>query len=110
MLGQCFLQAMVIEVALDTPLEDIRQQTSAAIIKLDQGDGVLVLCDIFGSTPCNIVLPLHNQHKIRLVAGVNLPMLVRVLNYVDLTLNELARKAATGGRDGIILCEENNHG
>ncbi|HEX5638048.1 MAG TPA: PTS fructose transporter subunit IIA, partial [Gammaproteobacteria bacterium] len=84
----------------------------AAITKLDQGDGVLLLTDIFGGTPCNISQALHklaldHGNKIRLVAGVNLPMLVRVLNYVDLDLNELARKAASGGRDGIVLCEEN---
>ena len=110
MLGQCFLQTAILEVPLDVPIDSITQQAGAIISKIDQGDGVLMLTDIFGSTPCNIAQSLHGKHQVRLVAGINLPMLVRVLNYVDLNLNELARKAATGGRDGIILCEENING
>ena len=109
MLGQCFLQTAILEVPLDAPVEDITRQADAAIAKLDQGDGVLLLSDIFGSTPCNIARSLHKSHRVRLVAGVNLPMLVRVLNYVDLNLNDLASKAASGGRDGIVVCEENNN-
>lgn len=110
MLGQCFLQTAILEVPLDAPLDDITRQANAAIAKLDQGDGVLLLSDIFGSTPCNIARSLHKQHRVRLVAGVNLPMLVRVLNYADLNLDDLASKAASGGRDGIVLCEDNKNG
>ena len=110
MLGQCFLQTAVLEVPLDAPPEIIRQQAIDIIDKLDQGDGVLILSDILGSTPCNIARSLHGKHHLRLVTGLNLPMLVRVLNYVDLDLQNLASKAATGGRDGIVLCEENIDG
>lgn len=109
MLGQCFLQTAILEVPLDSSLDEIKKQAMTIIAKLDQGDGVLLLCDIFGSTPCNIAQCSHDQHKVRLVTGVNLPMLVRVLNYVDLNLDQLAAKAASGGNDGIILCEENFH-
>lgn len=114
MLGQCFLQTDILEVPLDAPLDDINRKAVAALNKLDQGDGVLLLCDIYGSTPCNVAKaldnPALNKHcKVRLVAGVNLPMLVRVLNYVDLDLNALANKAASGGRDGIMLSEEKKH-
>lgn len=107
MLGQCFLQTAILEVPLDSPLDEIKKQAMSIIEKLDQGDGVLLLCDIFGSTPCNIAQCSNDQHKLRLVAGVNLPMLVRVLNYSDLNLDELAAKATSGGSDGIMLCEEN---
>ena len=110
MLGQCYLQTAILEVPLDAPIENITQQATDIINKLDQGDGVLILSDIFGSTPCNIARSLHGKHHVRLVSGINIPMLVRVLNYVDLNLNDLARKAATGGRDGIVLCEENING
>ncbi len=110
MLGQCYLQTAILEVPLDAPVENITQQATDIINKLDQGDGVLILSDIFGSTPCNIARSLHGKHHVRLVSGINIPMLVRVLNYVDLNLNDLARKAATGGRDGIVLCEENIDG
>ncbi|MDQ1363871.1 MAG: mannose system component [Pseudomonadota bacterium] len=110
MLGQCCLQTAILEVPLDAPLDDIRQKALAAISRLDQGDGVLLLCDIFGSTPCNVARALDGRPDIRLVSGINLPMLVRVLNYGDLNLNELATKAISGGRDGIVLCGENRHG
>ena len=110
MLGQCYLQTAILEVPLDAPVENITQQATDIINKLDQGDGVLILSDIFGSTPCNIARSLQGKHHVRLVSGINIPMLVRVLNYVDLNLNDLARKAATGGRDGIVLCEENING
>ena len=110
MLGQCYLQTAILEVPLDAPVENITQQATDIVTQLDQGDGVLILSDIFGSTPCNIARSLHGKHHIRLVSGINIPMLVRVLNYVDLNLNDLARKAATGGRDGIVLCEENIDG
>ena len=110
MLGQCYLQTAILEVPLDAPVENITQQATDIVTQLDQGDGVLILSDIFGSTPCNIARSLHGKHHVRLVSGINIPMLVRVLNYVDLNLNDLARKAATGGRDGIVLCEENLDG
>ena len=110
MLGQCYLQTAILEVPLDAPIENITQQATDIINKLDQGDGVLILSDIFGSTPCNIARSLQGKHHVRLVSGINIPMLVRVLNYVDLNLNDLAHKAVTGGRDGIVLCEENING
>lgn len=71
--------------------------------ELDQGDGVLVLTDMIGSTPSNIaqrILPLG--HHVRVIAGVNLPMLFRILNYPHLSLNLLAEKARSGGQEGII--------
>ncbi|MCG5500682.1 PTS sugar transporter subunit IIA [Ectothiorhodospira lacustris] len=73
--------------------------------RLNQGDGVLVLTDMYGSTPSNIANRLLQQPKVQVIAGVNLPMLVRVLNYPNLRLHELVNKAISGGHDGILLCE-----
>lgn len=71
--------------------------------KLDTGDGVLVLSDIYGATPCNIVAQILQPGKVEGVAGVNLPMLVRVMNYRgEATLPLLVEKAVSGGRDGVI--------
>lgn len=105
MLGQCSLQTAMLEVPLDAAPEKIRQQALTLLTGLDQGDGVLLLSDMFGGTPCNIARSLGNSHQVRVVSGLNLPMLVRVLNYPELTLDELAQKASSGGHDGIILCE-----
>ncbi|TVP79909.1 PTS fructose transporter subunit IIA [Thioalkalivibrio sp.] len=73
---------------------------------LDTGGGVLILTDMFGSTPANVASRLARGQQRRVIAGVNLPMLVRVLNYRDLPLTELVNKAISGGHDGILLCDQ----
>jgi PTS system ascorbate-specific IIA component len=73
---------------------------------LDTGAGVLILTDMFGSTPANVASRLARGQQRRVIAGVNLPMLVRVLNYRDLPLTELVNKAISGGHDGILLCDQ----
>lgn len=70
--------------------------------QLDQGDGVLILSDICGATPCNIARRLATPGKVECVAGVNLPMLVRVLTYRDESLATLIGKALSGGQEGVI--------
>ncbi len=69
---------------------------------LDEGDGVLVLSDIYGATPCNIVSKLVKQNSVEGIAGVNLPMLVRALTYRNGDLAKLAEKALSGGQEGVI--------
>lgn len=73
---------------------------------LDDGDGVLILTDMFGSTPANVASRLARDPSCRVIAGVNLPMLVRVLNYRHLPLSEVVNKAISGGHDGILLCDQ----
>ena len=78
-----------------------------SIIKqLDTGDGVLILADVFGATPSNIGRQLcHAEHVIG-VAGLNLPMLLRVMCSPVKTLPELASVAIEGGRECIVKMEE----
>jgi PTS system mannose-specific IIA component len=70
--------------------------------ELDQGQGVLILSDIYGATPCNIVGRLLEPGRVEGVAGINLPMLVRTLTYRNGNLPKLIEKALSGGRDGVI--------
>jgi mannose PTS system EIIA component len=84
----------------------VEAQARARLRDLDQGEGVLILTDMFGSTPANVASRLAREHRRRVIAGVNLPMLVRVLNYRDLPLTELVNKAISGGHDGILLCDQ----
>ncbi len=71
---------------------------------LDEGDGVLVLTDLYGATPCNVAHQLpHLGVHMHSVSGLNLPMLLRVLNYPEQSLDELAQTAAIGGRGGILV-------
>jgi mannose PTS system EIIA component len=69
---------------------------------LDTGEGVLILSDIYGATPCNMVTKLLSQKGVAGVAGVNLPMLVRVLNYRNESLETCVAKAISGGREGVV--------
>jgi PTS system ascorbate-specific IIA component len=71
---------------------------------LDGGEGVLVLSDLYGATPCNVANRLPKLGvRMHCVSGLNLPMLLRVLNYPEQSLDQLAETAATGGRGGIFV-------
>lgn len=109
MLGVCPLLAKTLAVLPDSDPRQLAETAKAMANELDQGDGVLVLTDMFGSTPSNIASTLQQQGKISVVAGVNLPMLVRVLNYHGLDLTTLTEKARSGGSDGVLVCCDSKH-
>jgi PTS system mannose-specific IIA component len=69
---------------------------------LNNGYGVLVLTDLFGATPCNIACSLIPNYRVRIVSGVNLPMLVKIMNYPSADLDTLANKALSGGCQGVL--------
>ena len=69
---------------------------------VDKGDGVLILTDIYGATPSNIAMKLLEPGRIEGLAGANLPMLLRALNYREKGMETLLVRAVSGGRDGII--------
>jgi PTS system mannose-specific IIA component len=90
------------EVGSDADPDHLLPELGLIIKQLDQGQGVLILTDLFGSTPSNIAYELQKATHIRIVTGLNLPMLIRVMNYPSLNLLELAEKAMKGGQAGII--------
>ncbi len=104
MLGGCPLPTRVLAVREEGDCDRLRALAGDWMGELDGGDGVLVLTDLFGSTPANIAASLEGRTPVRAVCGVNLPMLVRVFNYPGLPLDALAEKAYGGGRDGIMQC------
>jgi PTS system mannose-specific IIA component len=69
---------------------------------LDQGQGVLVLTDIYGATPSNIAVKLLKPGRVEGLAGVNLPMLIRALTYRDAPLETVLEKALSGAVEGIL--------
>jgi PTS system ascorbate-specific IIA component len=105
MLGVCPLQTAYMAVSQSSDPEKLLDQAKRICESLNQGDGVLVLTDIYGSTPSNVANRLLEESYIQVVAGLNLPMLVRVLNYPSLNLHKMINKALSGGHDGILLCE-----
>lgn len=72
-----------------------------AIKENDSGQGVLVLTDLVGASPSNLVKGLLKDNHAKMVTGVNLAMLIRVCNYRDVSLESLAEKAVKGGKRGI---------
>ena len=69
---------------------------------LDQGQGVLVMTDIFGATPSNIACNLLVPGKVHGVSGVNLPMLIKSLTYREQPMDVLIEKAMAGAHEGVI--------
>lgn len=87
--------------AQDDPL-DLLPVVRGLLARLDEGDGVLVMTDIFGATPANLALKLLVPGRVEGVAGVNLPMLLRALTYREKGMDTMLQKAVSGGRDGVI--------
>jgi PTS system mannose-specific IIA component len=69
---------------------------------LDAGDGVLVLTDIFGATPGNVVSRLLEDGKVEGVSGVSLPMLLRLLTSRNGSLEGAVQRAMSGGAEGVV--------
>ncbi len=101
-LGLCPLQSRSLEILDEEELETLVERGRGLITQLDDGGGVLVLTDAYGSTPANVAVAAGGTRCCRVVTGLNLPMLLRVFNYPSRTLEELAGSAAAGGRAGII--------
>ena len=99
----CPLPTASISVDANCDPDRIFDQASALCDKLDDGGGVLILTDLYGSTPSNIANRLIDRHNARVISGANLPMLLRILNYPDMSLDALCDKAADGARDGIVV-------
>ncbi|MBK5914006.1 PTS sugar transporter subunit IIA [Rhodocyclus purpureus] len=87
--------------AQDDPL-DLLAQARQLLATVDEGEGVLVLTDVFGATPANLALKLLDAGHVEGVAGVNLPMLLRALTYREKGLEVMRQKAISGGRDGVL--------
>jgi PTS system ascorbate-specific IIA component len=83
-------------------------EAEALIKQLDTGGGVLVLSDIYGATPSNIGRQLCHTERVRGVAGLNLPMLLRVVCHPNKTMPELAQIALEGGRECIVYINPDN--
>lgn len=98
------LKVSTLSVRFDCDTGNMHEKAEKLHHKLDEGDGVIIFTDIFGSTPSNIAATILDHEKTHMIAGVNLPMLVRVLNYSNLELEELVAKAMSGAHDGIVHC------
>lgn len=93
-----------LEVPFDGDPDGLLPSASAALRRVDDGDGVLVLTDLYGATPSNLAAKVARiGTPVRRVSAVSLPMLLRVLNYPELGLDELPAVAGAGARNGVVL-------
>jgi len=90
--------------ATDDPLV-LLPKARLAVQALDSGEGVLIFSDIYGATPCNLAVKLLDPGHVEGVAGVNLPMLVRVFTYRMRGMDTLIKKAVSGGCEGVLQFE-----
>jgi PTS system mannose-specific IIA component len=88
-------------------IDSIQARLSRAIESLDRGGGVIVATDMFGGTPTNLALALHERGRIEIVTGVNLPMLIRFAGLGErLGLVEAAGRIAREGREAIHVASD----
>ncbi|HEX7381176.1 MAG TPA: PTS fructose transporter subunit IIA [Nevskiaceae bacterium] len=106
LIGELPLPTDILEVRRVQSTDILLSQGRRTLERLDEGDGVLMLTDAFGSTPSNIAVSLAASSHATLVAGINLPMLIRIFNYPDCDLPTITRNAVEGGRRGIVAGSE----
>ena len=105
-IGDFNCQIKAISISQDSNIDIIATQIQNTLSSLTSDSGVLIMTDMYGSTPSNLANHLLKQKdiKVKVISGLNLPMLIRAINYSNLTLADLAEKAFLGGRDGVCIC------
>lgn len=113
-LGQAFIEAVAhvfrarpdrieaIDVVADQDPLEVQRLAEAAIARLDDGSGVLVITDVMGGTPSNCCNKLSLPGHIDVIAGISLPMLLRALTYRQDTLDVVVEMALAGGQSGAV--------
>lgn len=104
-LGSCPMAYKVLAVSQDCEPAELIKKAQGYVRELNQGEGVLVITDMYGSTPSNIATKMACAN-VCIITGINLPMLVRIMNYPNLPLNELTEKAVSGGQAGVMIVEQ----
>jgi mannose PTS system EIIA component len=96
-----------VAIGPDDRMENRREDIAAAITRVNAGAGVIILTDMFGGTPSNLAISLLEIGKIEVVAGLNLPMLVKLARVrKDYTLDKAATAAQDAGRKYINVASQ----
>ena len=98
---ECAEGVQALDIAPNASPEESLVLAKAAMAQLNTTE-VLLLSDVFGATPSNVAQKLNDGVATRLLAGVNLPMLLRSVCYRHETLDALAARAQAGGAQGIM--------
>jgi PTS system ascorbate-specific IIA component len=95
-------QLLQLGVAAGDDPNDLLPLAQQLLALVNTGEGALVMTDIYGATPSNLAAKLLQANRIEGLAGVNLPMLLRAINYRDKGMDTLLARATGGGRDGVL--------
>ena len=117
-LAQEFVSAMEHVVGPQAAIESVcigpqddaqgrREEISEKIAEVDQGQGVIILTDLFGGTPSNLAISLLEEGRVEVIAGINLPMLIRLARAREaMPVAEAVRAARDAGRNYITIASE----
>ena len=96
-----------ISIGPDDDMERRRNEILDRVREVEKGDGVIVLTDMFGGTPSNLAISIMEEAKVEVIAGINLPMLVKLASVrTDKTLAEAAEEARDSGRKYINVASQ----
>src|SRR5450432_3599690 len=99
--------AQIVPVSIVATSPDVRTELKAAIQRVDQGQGVLLLTDIFGGSPTNLCLSFLTERQVEVVTGVNLPMLLQLPGArVKANIVEVAQKLVDVGQKSVAHASE----
>ncbi|MEQ8655706.1 MAG: PTS sugar transporter subunit IIA [Hyphomicrobiales bacterium] len=100
-------QLETICIGADDDMEARRSDIVQAAARADTGDGVIVLTDMFGGTPSNLAISIMDDSKVEVLAGVNLPMLVKLASIrSDMAMTEAVAHASEAGRKYISVASQ----
>ena len=93
-----------VSIGAEDDMEQRRRDIIDAVKEVDAGDGVVVLTDMFGGTPSNLAISVMNGGKIEVIAGINLPMLIKLASVRDaMSLEQAVVQAQEAGRKYIYI-------
>ena len=96
-----------ISIEAEDDIEARRGEIRDTATACDDGSGVIILTDMFGGTPSNLAISVMSENKVEVIAGVNLPMLIKLAEVRDeLSLTEACKVAAEAGRKYINIASE----
>ena len=96
-----------ISIGPDDRMDERRNDIAAAVERVETGTGVIILTDMFGGTPSNLAISLLQEGKVEVVAGLNLPMLVKLARIrIDCSLHKAAAAAQDAGRKYINIASQ----
>ncbi len=88
-------------------MEERREEIAQAIVSVESGAGVIILTDLFGGTPSNLAISLLNAGQVEVIAGINLPMLIRLAGArKSMSVQEAVEAAQHAGRNYITVASE----